>query len=106
MKSKELLNACSNFIKNIPDTLNYITPSELREILNESSQNIFILDVRNFESFGESHIEGATNILIDDLFQDENMQILPKNKTIIVCCGIGHRACGKSDTDFASATWL
>ena len=92
MKRTELLNACLNFIKNIPDTLNYITPYELRRILKESPQAIFILDVRTSESYGESHIEGATNIFIDDLFQDESMQILPKNKPIVVCCGIGHVA--------------
>ena len=92
MKRTELLNACSNFINNIPDTLNYITPSELREILKKSPKTTFVLDVRNPESYGESHIEGAVNIFIDDLFQDENMQILPKNKPIVVCCGIGHVA--------------
>lgn len=92
MKSTELLNACSHFIKNIPDTLNYITPSELRKILKESPQSIFVLDVRNTESYEESHIEGAINISIEDLFQDNSIKILPKDKPIVVCCGIGHVA--------------
>ena len=92
MNSTELIKACSNFIKNIPDSLNYITPAELREILKESPQSIYILDVRNAESYGESHIEGAKNIFIDDLFRDKNLQQLPEDRPIVVCCGIGHVA--------------
>ena len=92
MKRAELLNACVNFIEKIPDNLNYITPPELRKILKESPQSIFILDVRNTESYEEAHIEGAINIGIDDLFQDKNIKEIPTNKPIVVCCGIGHVA--------------
>jgi rhodanese-related sulfurtransferase len=92
MQKSELLKACLKFIKDIPDNLNYMTPSELKKILTKSPQSVFILDVRNTESYRESHIEGSINIFIDDLFQDKSMQILPKNKPIVVCCGIGNVA--------------
>jgi rhodanese-related sulfurtransferase len=92
MKKTVLLNACLHFIENIPDNLNYMTPAELREILKKSPQSVFILDIRNTESFRESHIKGATNILLDDLFQKNTMEKLPINKPIVVCCGIGHVA--------------
>ncbi len=92
MESLELLQACANYIEKIPDTLNYITPAELKEILTRSSQSVFILDVRNTEAYNESHIEGAVNIVLDELFQESSMEILPDNKPIVVCCGIGHVA--------------
>lgn len=92
MKKTVLLNACLHFIENIPDHLNYITPIELKEMLKESPQSIFILDIRNSESFRESHIKGAINILLDDLFQEKTMEKLPTNQSIVVCCGIGHVA--------------
>lgn len=92
MTSKTLLDACTDFVKNIPDNLNYITPSELREILQKSPESIFILDVRNRESYEESHIEGSTNIALDEIFQEQNITTIPTNKPIVVCCGIGHVA--------------
>ena len=92
MKSAELLNACADFIKTIPDNLNYITPSVLKKILAESPQSIFVLDVRNTESYEESHIEGAVNMCIDDIFQEDNIQKIPIDKPVVVCCGIGHVA--------------
>jgi len=58
MKSVKLLNICADFIKNIPDNLNYITPSELRKILKDSPQSIFILDVRSLN--GQHHQKKIT----------------------------------------------
>ena len=92
MKRVELLNVCVDFIKKIPDNLNYITPSELRKILDESPQSIFVLDIRNMESYNESHIEGAVNVNIDDVFHEDNMPKIPIDKRVVVCCGIGHVA--------------
>ncbi len=92
MERLELLQACANYIEKIPDTLNYITPAELKEILTRSSQSVFILDIRNTEAYNESHIKGAVNIVLDELFQESSMAILPDNKPIVVCCGIGHVA--------------
>ena len=92
MKSRALLDACTDFVEKIPDNLNYITPSELREIQQKSPKSIFILDVRNTESYEEAHIEGATNIVLDEVLQEQNIAQLPTNKPIVVCCGIGHVA--------------
>lgn len=88
----ELLNACAKFIENISDNLNYITPSELREILHDSPQSVCVLDVRNAEAYAESHIEGSVNIFIDDLFHEKTLEKIPTDQQIVVCCGIGHIA--------------
>ncbi|HID69464.1 MAG TPA: rhodanese-like domain-containing protein [Desulfobacterales bacterium] len=92
MINSELLAVCAGFVDKIPANLNYITPSELRKIQQNSPESVFILDVRNCESYEESHIEGATNIVLDDIFQVQNISRLPATTTIVVCCGIGHVA--------------
>ncbi len=92
MTKSKILAACIDFIEKIPDNLNYITPFELRKIQEESPESILILDIRNTESYEESHIKGAINIVLDDLFQDHVMANFPTDKTIVVCCGIGHVA--------------
>jgi rhodanese-related sulfurtransferase len=92
MKRMEILNLCADFVKKIPDNLNYITPVDLKKILDESPQSIFVLDVRNMESYNESHIVGAVNICIDDIFHENNISKIPIDKQVVVCCGIGHVA--------------
>ncbi|RUM41188.1 MAG: hypothetical protein DSY80_09225 [Desulfocapsa sp.] len=92
MKRMEILKVCADFVKKIPDNLNYITPPELRKKLEESPQSIFVLDVRNMESYNESHIEGAVNISIDNVFHENNISKIPIDKQVVVCCGIGHVA--------------
>jgi len=92
MTSRTLLDVCTNFVENIQNNLNYITPSELREIQQKSPGSIFVLDVRNRESYEKSHIEGSINIVLDEIFQEQNIAKIPTNKPIVVCCGIGHVA--------------
>ncbi len=92
MDKSEILAACIDFVEKIPANLNYITPYELRKIQEDSPESIFLLDIRNSESYEESHIEGAVNIVLDDLFHDHITTNIPTGKKIIVCCGIGHVA--------------
>lgn len=49
-----------------------------------------IIDVRTPAEWGESHIDGATNIPLYDLL--DRMDELPKDKTIWIHCGSGYRA--------------
>lgn len=88
----DLISACSRFVDCIPDNLNYITPEELQNSMNEESGEIFLLDIRDKESFKRSHIKGAINIFLRELFKPENLSLLPKNKKIIICCWVGHTA--------------
>jgi rhodanese-related sulfurtransferase len=76
----------------MPENNHYLVPSELKTLLNESFETVFLLDIRPNKIFDKSHIEGAINIFLKDLFKEENIKKLPFNKTIIVCCGIGHLA--------------
>lgn len=59
------------------------------EIHNIDSQNLVLLDVRTEEEHRLGNIEGSVNIGVDDL--RKRLGELPKNKKIIVYCGVGLR---------------
>ncbi len=61
---------------------------------NDTSNDPFVLSVRKAEHYEIGHIPGAVNIEIKNLFTDEGLSKLPKdkNKKIIVVCYTGHSA--------------
>ncbi|WP_321997785.1 FAD-dependent oxidoreductase [Draconibacterium orientale] len=59
------------------------------EIHNFHSDNIVLLDVRTAAENELGHIEGSVNIPVDDL--RGRLDELPKDKKIIVYCGVGLR---------------
>lgn len=59
------------------------------EIHNFHSENIVLLDVRTAAENELGHIEGSVNIPVDDL--RGRLNELPKDKKIIVYCGVGLR---------------
>ena len=83
-----ILTALKNYIDEVDDNWNYITPEELEEDSNE----YFLLDIRAKEAFEEGHIKGAENIFWQDILKDENLDKLPENKTIVLICYVGHTA--------------
>jgi len=62
----------------------------VEEFLSLDRENIFILDVRTKDEYDLGHIEGAVNIPVDEIRQ--NLGKIPKDKKIIVYCGVGLRA--------------
>lgn len=87
-----LLDVCVNFAANIPENLNYITPDELNLILSDSPESVFVLDIRDKDSYEKSHIEGSINIFLREIFTKDNIKKIPLNKLIVVCCWVGHTA--------------
>jgi len=73
-----------------------IKASDLYAILKDgdSSNDPFLLSVRNEEHYVLGHIPGAVNIGLGSLFSDENLARLPedKNHQIVVVCYTGHTA--------------
>jgi len=71
-----------------------IKASDLYENLydGDSSNDPFLLSVRKPEHYELGHIPGAVNIGISELFNDENLKLLPKDKQIVVICYTGHSA--------------
>lgn len=85
-----LLEKLRTYLADTGDDWNYITPEELEEDLD--NPDWFLLDVRKPEAYAEGHIPGSVNIFWLDLLDEENLERLPKDKTIIVICYVGHTA--------------
>ena len=61
------------------------TPYELSSALEKKS--VFLVDVRDSESYKKEHITGSMNIPFADIVS--NLSKLPKDKTIVLyCCNI------------------
>ncbi len=60
-----------------------------RDLTNFDQQDIFLLDIRTPDEFQLGTIEGAVNIPLDHL--REHLNELPKDKKIVVFCGVGLR---------------
>ncbi|QZT35988.1 FAD-dependent oxidoreductase [Halosquirtibacter xylanolyticus] len=64
---------------------NHLSPYEMKN----RGEDIFLLDVRTPMEYDLGHIDGAIQIEVDELRQ--NLNRIPKEKTIYLYCGIGLR---------------
>lgn len=76
------------YIKDVDSKWNYITPKELKG----KESKYFILDIRDKDAYKKGHIKGAKNIFWMDLLKEDNIDKLPKDKTILLVCYVGHTA--------------
>lgn len=67
-----------------------LKPAELRKLIDESSQDYVLVDVRDASEFKEGHIPTAINIPAEIFASKQD--ILPKKKKIIVYCNTGGRS--------------
>jgi len=76
------------------NTNKYITAENLYELIYDSNvtNDPYIISIRNAENYSNGHIPGAVNIGLSSLFDKENFETLPKDKTIVVYCFTGHTA--------------
>ena len=65
-----------------------ISPDELAEKLD----SVFLLDVRETTEFSEYQIPNSTNIPLEDLFDSETIEKIPKDKSVVTICPHGNRA--------------
>lgn len=70
------------------DFANYsITAPVLYEKLSgDEAEDLFLLDIRGLNEYELGHIEGAVNIPFRAGMVPENLEMLPKDKTIVVIC--------------------
>ncbi|MBI5245546.1 MAG: hypothetical protein HY923_00065 [Elusimicrobia bacterium] len=62
-----------------------IGPYALKEILDESPDDVCLIDVRSPEEFHDGHIPGARNIPLEGLVAQ--YATLPREKEIVTYCG-------------------
>lgn len=88
MKLSDILQ---RYLKSIPESWNYILPSELRKLQETDELDGYqIVDLRKPEDYDKGHIKGAINIFWLDILKPENLKRLDSNKTILVYCYLGH----------------
>lgn len=94
-----LLERIQNFIKNIDQSWNYITPPELYQLLSSHQRSdLFLVDIRKKEDYLKTgHVPGSINIFWQDIFSPNNLRKLPcplhnPNYTIVLICYVGHTA--------------
>lgn len=65
-----------------------VEPEEFAKDLK--SDNIYLIDVRDSESYTDGHIAGAKNLdVTSNDFLEKAEKELPRDKTIAVYCGLG-----------------
>lgn len=69
-------------------TMETITTSEVKEIIDNKDENYILIDVREVSEFEEGHIAGAVNIPLGSITSVD----YSKDKIIIVYCRSGSRS--------------
>ncbi|MEW6020060.1 MAG: rhodanese-like domain-containing protein [Pseudomonadota bacterium] len=72
-------------------TANSLWGAELRRML-AAGEDLFVLDVRDRESYERGHIEGSVRIDFADWASEETLSILPAGRRIAVICETGDLA--------------
>jgi len=60
----------------------YISPEELKKIIDDQNYQKYIMDVSSKQSFDNGHISGAENIFLDDL--EKSTDRIPSDKEMII----------------------
>lgn len=85
-----LREAGMQYFSELKDNRNFIRPKNLMELISNDADNIYILDIRNKEDYDKGHIQGAIHIGWVDV--GKNIDMLPQDKRIVVCCYTGQSA--------------
>lgn len=89
-ESDPLLEAARSYLEKTKDDWNYITPEQLKNLMDKDKDDFYILDIRRPEDYKKGHIPGAKNIFWLDILKPNNLKKLPKDKKILVYCYVGH----------------
>ena len=57
-----------------------------------ANDDLFLLDVREPYELLKSKIDGSVNIPLAEIFEQNGMNEIPKDKPVVVICGSGNRA--------------
>ena len=66
-----------------------VTVEQALELI-EKNPLLVILDVRTIQEFEDGHVEGATNMPVDDL--EQRLEELGRNEEMLVYCRTGNRS--------------
>lgn len=84
----EMVAAAEEFLVNIPE--GYYAVSDVEKLKAAMDSGAVVIDVREENEYSEGHIAGAISIPMRTLGQ--HLDMIPKDKPVIVYCASGHRA--------------
>ena len=79
----------NNYLNDADTVFNTASYLLLTEMLDDDP---YILDTRAANDYAVGHIHGAVNMSASELFTENNLNQLPKDRKIYVCCYTGHTA--------------
>ncbi|HBR34708.1 MAG TPA: hypothetical protein DD734_08740 [Firmicutes bacterium] len=82
-----LKQAVITYYERMPEHLYKIPEAELKQLLDKGAPDLFLVDLRSAADYAAGHIVGASNIPFQQVGQ--NLDKLPRDKTIIVYCYTG-----------------
>ena len=85
--TQTLKQAVAAYYERMPESVYKIPEAELKHLVDSKAKNIYILDIRDPKDYALGHIAGAHNIAFKKVGQ--NLDKLPKDKTVIVYCYTG-----------------
>ncbi|BER91882.1 rhodanese-like domain-containing protein [Thermatribacter velox] len=85
--AQEITQAADSFLKSVPQNkLWLISVAELKALIEEKGDSLFILDVRPDFMYKNGHIPGSVNVPLPTLI--DNLNQIPKDKTVAVVCSL------------------
>lgn len=69
----------------------FVTVDKLHSLLTDGneSNDPFIIDIRSLWHYESGHIDGAVHMSLFEIAKEENLEKVPKNKTVVACCYTG-----------------
>ena len=86
-----LADVVNSYYANMPQDVYKISEKDFVELVKSNNTDIFILDIRQPDVYGEGHIKGAVNAPYG-MAIIESLDKLPKDKTIMLYCYTGQTA--------------
>ncbi len=92
---EDIKAAIEQYYKNVAKETEYaknnMSPKALKELTEQGSEEIYVVDLRSAEDYAEGHIEGAVNLPYGKGMQKE-FDKLPTDKTLVLQCYSGQTA--------------
>ncbi|MCK9286652.1 MAG: rhodanese-like domain-containing protein [Sphaerochaetaceae bacterium] len=89
-KDAVLVTAAKDFFAQIAQSNNMISAKDLKTMLDDNPQAVFIVDIRSGADFEAGHIEGAFHS--DWAKLGDVMEKIPQNRQVVVACYSGQTA--------------
>jgi len=70
----------------------FVESDSLWKKMQDSRDDLFLLDVRDADEFLDFKIPGSVNMPLKEIFKEENISKIPKDKEVVTICPHGNRA--------------